>query len=175
LFSISKILAPDNTRIAPGTIYEQNCTSKIKNILKGKCFPHTRKLVFHIKKSCKKSAMLKHTKFFKISILTWFMGFLNHIRVLNIKKISQINLFLIFLKKTIEKYKFKLNFMCFSVALFYNFFLCGKRAFLCGESNSSILNNKKYCYIQLRCFITFLSERFLDFILQKKSIKLSLK
>ena len=50
------------------------------------------------------------------------MGFLNHIRVLNIKIISQINLFLIFLKKTIDKYKFKLNFMCFSVALFYHFF-----------------------------------------------------
>jgi hypothetical protein len=35
------------------------------------------------------------------------MGFLNHIRVLNIKIISQINLFLIFLKKTIDKYKIK--------------------------------------------------------------------
>jgi hypothetical protein len=65
------------------------------------------------------------------------MGFLNHIRVLNIKEISQINLFLIFLKKTIVKYKIKSNFMCISVALFYNYFLCGKRAFLCGESNSS--------------------------------------
>jgi hypothetical protein len=50
------------------------------------------------------------------------MGFLNHIRVLNIKIISQINLFLIFLKKTVEKYKIKSNFMCFSVALFYNYF-----------------------------------------------------
>jgi hypothetical protein len=66
------------------------------------------------------------------------MGFLNHIPVLNIKIIRQINLFLIFLKKTIDKYKIKSNFMCFSVALFYNYFLCGKRAFLCGESNSSI-------------------------------------
>jgi hypothetical protein len=27
--------------------------------------------------------------------------------------------------------------MCFSVALLTAFFLCGKRAFLCGESNSS--------------------------------------
>jgi hypothetical protein len=71
------------------------------------------------------------------------MGFLKHIRVLNIKIISQINLFLIFLKKTIDKYKFKLNFMCFSVALFYNFFLCGKLAFLCGESNSSILTDER--------------------------------
>jgi hypothetical protein len=65
------------------------------------------------------------------------MGFLNHIQVLNIKIISQINLFLIFLEKTIDKYKIKSNFMCFSVALFDNYFLCGKRAFLCGESNSS--------------------------------------
>jgi hypothetical protein len=66
------------------------------------------------------------------------MDFLNLIRVLNIKIISQINLFLIFLKKTIDKYIIKSNFMCFSVALFYNYFLYGKRAFLCGESNSSI-------------------------------------
>jgi hypothetical protein len=65
------------------------------------------------------------------------MGFLNHIQVLNIKIIIEINFFLIFLKKTVEKYKIKSNFMCFSVALFYNYFLCGKRAFLCGESNSS--------------------------------------
>jgi hypothetical protein len=92
----------------------------------GKCFPHTRKLVFHIKKSCKKSAKLKH-----------------------IKIISQINLFLIFLKKTIDKYKIKSNFMCFSVALFYNYFLCGKRAFLCGESNSS-----KIIFLAL-CFAIF--------------------
>jgi hypothetical protein len=56
--------------------------------------------------------MLKHTKFFKISIFDLTHGFLNHIRVLNIKIISQINLFLIFLKKTIDKYKIKLNFMC---------------------------------------------------------------
>ena len=41
----------------------------------GKCFPHTRKLVFHIKKSCKKSAMLKHIKFFKISIFDLIFGF----------------------------------------------------------------------------------------------------
>jgi hypothetical protein len=68
------------------------------------------------------------------------MGFLNHIPVLNI---NQINLFLIFLKKTIDKYKIKSNFMCFSVALFYNYFLCGKRAFLCGESNSSLKNHNK--------------------------------
>jgi hypothetical protein len=65
------------------------------------------------------------------------MVFLNHIRVLNIKIISQINLFLIFLKKTIDIYIIKTNFMCFSLALFYNYFLCGKRSFLCGESNSS--------------------------------------
>ena len=70
------------------------------------------------------------------------MGFLSHIRVLNIKIISQINLFLMFLKKTIDNKKIKLNFMCFSVALFYNFFLCGKRAFLCGESNSSLIKRK---------------------------------
>jgi hypothetical protein len=77
------------------------------------------------------------------------MGFLNHIRVLNIKIISQLNLFLIFLKKTIDKYKIKLNFMCFSVALFYNYFLFGKRAFLCWESNSSYL---KYFFTRLRLF-----------------------
>jgi hypothetical protein len=34
--------------------------------------------------------------------------------------------------------------MCFSVAIFYNFFLCGKRAFLCGESNSSKINVNKF-------------------------------
>jgi hypothetical protein len=72
------------------------------------------------------------------------MGFLNHILVLNIKIISQINLFLIFLKKTVEKYKIKPNFMCFSVALFYNFSLCGKLAFLCGESNSSKKNFQNF-------------------------------
>ncbi len=31
--------------------------------------------------------------------------------------------------------------MYFSVELFYNFFLCGKRAFLCGESTSSLFLN----------------------------------
>jgi hypothetical protein len=40
-----------------------------------KCFPHTRKLVFHIKKSCEKSAMLKHTKFHEISIFELIHGF----------------------------------------------------------------------------------------------------
>jgi hypothetical protein len=69
------------------------------------------------------------------------MGFLNHIRVLNTKIISHINLFLIFLKKTIDKYLIKSNFMCFSVALFHNYFLCGKRAFLCGESNRSFFKS----------------------------------
>jgi hypothetical protein len=57
------------------------------------------------------------------------MGFLNHIRVLNIINIIEINFFLIFLKKTVEKYKIKSNFMCFGIALFCNYFLCGKRAF----------------------------------------------
>jgi hypothetical protein len=69
------------------------------------------------------------------------MGFLNHIRVLNIKINIEINFFLIFLKKTVEKYKIKSNFMCFSVALFYKNFSGGKRAFLCGESNSSVKIN----------------------------------
>jgi hypothetical protein len=47
--------------------------------------------------------MLLHRNFFKISIIDQIDGFLNHFRVLNIKIISQINLFLIILKKTIEK------------------------------------------------------------------------
>jgi hypothetical protein len=64
------------------------------------------------------------------------MGFLNHIRVLNIKIISKINLYLIFLKIPIDKYKIKLNFMCISVELFYNFFFMWKTSFLV-ESNSS--------------------------------------
>jgi hypothetical protein len=85
------------------------------------------------------------------------MGFLNHIRVLNIKIISQINLFLIFLKKTIDKYKIKSNFMCFSVALFYNYFLCGKRAFLCGESNSSFCQKmlKNRLFLKIDYFFRF--------------------
>jgi hypothetical protein len=83
--------------------------------------------------------MLKHTNIFKISIFDLIHGFLNHILVFNIKIIIEINFFLIFLKKTVKKYKIKSNFMCFSVALFYNYFLCGKRAFLCGESNSSLI------------------------------------
>jgi hypothetical protein len=78
------------------------------------------------------------------------MGFLNHIRVLNIKIISQINSFLIFLKKTIDKYKIKSNFMCFSVALFYNYFLCGKRAFLCGKGNRSYLNKNAILFLIYR-------------------------
>jgi hypothetical protein len=66
-----------------------------------------------------------------------------------------MNLFLIFLKKTVEKYKIKPNFMCFSVALFYNYFLCGKLAFLCGESNSSKKNFQNF----LINFITFINLR----------------
>jgi hypothetical protein len=62
------------------------------------------------------------------------MGILNHIRVLNIKMISQINLFLIFLKKTIDKLKIKLNFMCFSVALFYIFFYVEKELSCVGKA-----------------------------------------
>jgi hypothetical protein len=41
----------------------------------GKRFPHTRKLVFHIKKSCEKSAVLKHTKFHKNSIFDLILVF----------------------------------------------------------------------------------------------------
>jgi hypothetical protein len=81
------------------------------------------------------------------------MGFLNHIRVLNIEIIIEINFFLIFLKKTVEKYKIKSNFTCLSVALIYNYFLCGKLAFLCGESNSS----KEFFQNFLINFITFIN------------------
>ena len=62
------------------------------------------------------------------------MGLSNHIRVLNMKIISQINLFLICLKKTIDKYKIKLNFMCFSVVLFTTIFYVEKEFSYVGKA-----------------------------------------
>jgi hypothetical protein len=56
--------------------------------------------------------------------------------------------------------------MCFSVVLFYNYFLCGKRAFLCGESNSS----KKGDFYQL-----LISLKYRSFLLCEHEYTLGVK
>jgi hypothetical protein len=48
--------------------------------------------------------------------------------------------------------------MCFSVALFYNYFLCGKLAFLYGESKSSKKKFQNFL-INLLHLLTFVLRR----------------
>ena len=79
----------------------------MRYIIRVSSFPTQESSFFTLIKSCKKIAMLKHTKCFKISIFDLTQRFLSHIRVLNIKIISQINLFLMFWKKTIDNKKIK--------------------------------------------------------------------